>query len=277
MPFYSILRMENNQKTIGTVTSADGTAIGYTRLGSGPAVVVTHGSFDSQQGWLAFARLLAATHTVYVYDRRGRGQSPDVGQPYLFQYELDDLAAMVALAGPDAALLGHSFGGGTVLAYSIREGFRGRIILYEPVHSILRQLSGGHYAHLQALVDQHQLEEATAFGMEKVVGLPAALVAQARQSRSWLSSVERVGAFAREVAALDALAPSEAETDAIRARTFVLLGTATALVPIRVAAAGVVARVRGLTLYPVVNQGHFAHYENPEQLCQLVVRCLTEA
>jgi pimeloyl-ACP methyl ester carboxylesterase len=135
--------MDNNQKAIGTVTSKDGTAIGYTRLGSGPAIVVTHGSFDSQQGWLAFARLLAATHTVYVYDRRGRGQSPDVGKPYSFQFELDDLAAMVALAGPDTALLGHSFGGGTVLAYTIREGFSGRIILYEPINSILRQLSGG--------------------------------------------------------------------------------------------------------------------------------------
>ncbi|MGI4734204.1 MAG: alpha/beta fold hydrolase [Janthinobacterium lividum] len=269
--------MDNNQKMIGTVTSKDGTAIGYTRLGSGPAIVVTHGSFDSQQGWLAFARLLAATHTVYVYDRRGRGQSPDVGKPYSFQFELDDLAAMVALAGPDTALLGHSFGGGTVLAYTIREGFTGRIILYEPINSILRQLSGGHYAHLQALVDQGRLDEATAFGMEQVVGLPAAQVALARQSRGWLQSVERVSAFAREIAALDELSPSEAETDAIRARAFVLLGTFTALIPIRVAAAGVAARVRGLTLYPIVNQGHFAHYENPEQLRQLVVRCLTEA
>jgi pimeloyl-ACP methyl ester carboxylesterase len=269
--------MENNPKTIGTVTSKDGTAIGYTRLGSGPAVVVTHGSFDSQQGWLAFARLLAATHTVYLYDRRGRGQSPDVGKPYSFQHELDDLAAMVALAGPGTALLGHSFGGGAVLAYTIREGFTGRIILYEPINSILRQLSGGQYTQLQALVDNGQFEEATAFGMEKVVGLPAALVAQTRQSPGWFQSVERVGAFAREVAALDALDPSEAETDAIRARTFLLLGTNTALIPIRIATAGVSARVRGLTLYPVINQGHFAHFENPELLRQLVVRCLTEA
>jgi pimeloyl-ACP methyl ester carboxylesterase len=270
------LSMQNNQKEIGTVLSKDGTAIGYTRLGSGPAIVVTHGSFYSQQGWLVFARLLATTHAVYLYDRRGRGQSPDVGRPYSFQYELDDLAAMVALAGPDTALLGHSFGGGTVLAYTIRENFTGRIILYEPVHSILRPLSGGHYAQLQALVDSGELDEATAFGMEQVVGLSAAQVAQTRRSSGWVQSVERVSAFAREVAALDELAPSEAETDAIRARAFVLLGTATALVPIRMAA-GVAARVRGLTLYPVVNQGHFAHYQNPEQLRQLVVRCLTEA
>lgn len=118
-------------KQTGSVVSSDGTRIGYTRFGSGPAVVVVHGAFDSQQDWLAFAELLAATHTVYVYDRRGLGQSPDVGQPYAFAYELDDLAALVALAGPAAALVGHSFGGGVALAYAIRAGFSGRLVLYE--------------------------------------------------------------------------------------------------------------------------------------------------
>ena len=33
-----------DQMTAGAVTSADGTSIGYLRLGQGPAVVLLHGS-----------------------------------------------------------------------------------------------------------------------------------------------------------------------------------------------------------------------------------------
>lgn len=49
----------------GTVRSADGTTLTYQRLGEGPAVVVCHGALVVAEDWLAFARALAATQTVW--------------------------------------------------------------------------------------------------------------------------------------------------------------------------------------------------------------------
>jgi len=67
--------MTNNmvEPTTGFIVSKDGLKIGYTKFGSGPAVVIVHGSYSLQNHWFQFASLLASTNTVYVYDRRGRG------------------------------------------------------------------------------------------------------------------------------------------------------------------------------------------------------------
>lgn len=79
----------------GTIVSTDGLTIGYTKFGSGPAKIIVHGSYSVQNHWFQFARLLAPTNMVYVYGRRGRGQSPDDAYSFSFQNEVDDLAAMV--------------------------------------------------------------------------------------------------------------------------------------------------------------------------------------
>ena len=63
------------QMTTGAVTSADGTEIGYLRLGRGPAVVVLHGSNESAASHTQLAQALASEFTVYLPDRRGRGLS----------------------------------------------------------------------------------------------------------------------------------------------------------------------------------------------------------
>lgn len=57
--------------TTGTVTSADGTTIGYRRLGSGPGVVLLSGGFLAAQHYMDLAGALSGAFTVYVVDRRG--------------------------------------------------------------------------------------------------------------------------------------------------------------------------------------------------------------
>jgi pimeloyl-ACP methyl ester carboxylesterase len=49
--------------TEGAVTSADGTRIGYRRLGSGPALVFVHGSISTHTDWMRVAKLLAPRYT----------------------------------------------------------------------------------------------------------------------------------------------------------------------------------------------------------------------
>ena len=54
------------QPVTGSVSSADGTQIGYLRLGHGPAVVLLHGSNESARSHLQLAQALAGQFTVYL-------------------------------------------------------------------------------------------------------------------------------------------------------------------------------------------------------------------
>ncbi|WP_341716696.1 alpha/beta fold hydrolase [Micromonospora sp. FIMYZ51] len=93
------------------VTSRDGTRIAYQRDGAGPPLILIDaaGHFRANSPLAELADLLAADFTIYRYDRRGRGESGDLG-PYAPQREVEDLAALIAEAGSAAALYGYSSG-----------------------------------------------------------------------------------------------------------------------------------------------------------------------
>lgn len=261
------------QPEIGSVISTDGLKIGYTKFGHGPALVIVHGSYSVQENWFEFAHLLADTYTVYVYDRRGRGNSLDNDKPFSFQMEVDDLAAVVNLAGTGASILAHSYGGAIALSYLLQFSFEGRIVFYEPMNGILDTVSQGLLPHLKSLVADGKLDEATVLTQTKIVGFDLAAVQASKRSPSWSAFTQMTEIFLREVEALDNFNPSNVDTDKIKTNAFLLLGTESPH-GIRTASAAVVARVRGITVYPVYNQGHIAHVMNPEQLKNLVLQCL---
>ena len=97
-------------------TSQDGTRIAYEVSGSGPAVVLVDGAMCYRDFGPArdVAAQLADSYTVYVYDRRGRGESGDT-EPYAVSREVEDLAAVIDAAGGDAYVLGQSSGAGLAL------------------------------------------------------------------------------------------------------------------------------------------------------------------
>lgn len=258
-----------------SVISKDGTKIGYTRFGSGPAIVIVHGGYSVQQNWFVFARELAETYTVYTYDRRGRGQSMDTGKPYSFDKELDDLAAMVSVAGENTSIVGHSFGGGVALAYAMRDGFPGKVILYEPMNSIFQQVSGGHLEEVKAFVDKGDLDAATYLIQTEVVCQPKVNVDLFRKRTYWSTFCNYTPIFVREIEALDNLKPMVADTGTLKAKTWLLVGDKS-WPKIRIASAGVVSIIRGLTVYPMIGQHHLAYSENPKLLKNMVLRCLLE-
>jgi pimeloyl-ACP methyl ester carboxylesterase len=87
------------EMTTGSVTSADGTTIGYLRVGQGPAVVVLHGSNESARSHTKLAMALADAFTVYLPDRRGRGLSGPHQPGHSMRTEIEDLAAVLAESG----------------------------------------------------------------------------------------------------------------------------------------------------------------------------------
>ncbi len=261
----------------GTVTSADGTRLAYTRFGRGTPLVVCYGAYTVADDWADFARELGEQHTVYVYDRRGHGRSPYAGKPYTMTCEVEDLAAMMAVAGKDAALLGHSFGGGCALAYALRENFRGRVILYEPVHSVPRLLSRGYLPEFEKLVAAGDMAKATEFGLVNIARAPHGLMESFKQSPLWPAMMQQTPAFLNEVRFLDTTTWTPEQLRALPCRTWLLLGSLTQWDPSEVSTtASLVDRIPGVTLYPVMGQAHFAHQKNPAQLSRLVARCLSE-
>jgi pimeloyl-ACP methyl ester carboxylesterase len=162
-----------------TVTSADGTTIAYETQGIGPALILVDGAmchrdFGPARG---LAAALADTHTVYLYDRRGRGQSGNT-VPWQKDREIDDLAALLDAAGGQAHLLGCS--SGAVLAADAAAQHPGftRIALYEPPFIVddTRAPRGTDFTHdTEALIARGDRSAAIRKFM-KDVGVPAAML-----------------------------------------------------------------------------------------------------
>ncbi|NYG08641.1 pimeloyl-ACP methyl ester carboxylesterase [Phycicoccus badiiscoriae] len=114
-------------------TSADGTVIAYDVTGTGPAVVVVEGALCQRTMGTAkeLVPLLSEHHTVFAYDRRGRGESGPGSSSYAVEREVEDLLAVLEVAGPDAFVVGASSGAVLVLE-ALRAGARvRRAALYE--------------------------------------------------------------------------------------------------------------------------------------------------
>lgn len=166
--------------TTGTVTSDDGTAIAFTRLGHGPALVLVDGALCFRQNGPSrdIAPLLASHFTVYAYDRRGRGESGDT-RPYAATREIEDLRAVIRQAGDSAFVFGSSSGAALAMQ-SVAAGLPIRkLALYEPPLGASRpggpSLEEGR-RQLEALVAAGDRAGAVRYFLATMFGAPRAFV-----------------------------------------------------------------------------------------------------
>jgi pimeloyl-ACP methyl ester carboxylesterase len=113
------------------VTSADGTHLAVDRFGDGPPLIVVGGILCDRQRTRPLAEALGRYCAVFNVDRRGRGNSWDTG-PYAVAREIEDLAAVIELAGGHAALYGHSSGAGLALNAAASGLPISHLVLHEP-------------------------------------------------------------------------------------------------------------------------------------------------
>ena len=123
----------------GVVASADGTPIGYLRVGRGPAVVVLHGSNQSARSHTQLAQALAGEFTVYLPDRRGRGLSGPHRPGHSMRTEIEDLQAVVAHCGAQK-VFGVSVSALIALQAARTTPAIGQVAVYEP--ALLMDTSG---------------------------------------------------------------------------------------------------------------------------------------
>src|SRR4051795_9039682 len=124
--------MSTALQTRGTVTSADGTTIGYRQLGRGPGLVLLHGGENASQHRLKLARALADAFTLYLPDRRGRGMSGPMGPAYSIEREDVDLAALGERTGA-GVVCGPADGGLFALHGAIGLDQVAKVAAYEPL------------------------------------------------------------------------------------------------------------------------------------------------
>jgi pimeloyl-ACP methyl ester carboxylesterase len=172
--------------TAGTVLSGDGTPIAYERSGDGPAVILVGGALTSGlrsfPQFVALAARLAATLTVYTYDRRGRGDSGDT-PPYARDREVEDLEALIAEAGGSSAVYGLSSGAVLAVEAAARGAAITKLALLEPPVP-LGEEDRGYAARRDELIATGRRSEVVELFLTRV-GLPPPAIVGMRQTPEW--------------------------------------------------------------------------------------------
>ena len=169
------------------VTSRDGATIAFERSGAGPAVVFVGGALTTAAAMSPLAARLSARCDVFVYDRRGRGSSGDI-EPYAVEREVEDLAAVLEVAGGRASVYGHSSGAVLALEAASRGLPIDRLALYEPpfvVDDSRPPLPPDYVARLTDLVAGDRRGDAIEYFMTTGAAAPADTVASMRSAPFW--------------------------------------------------------------------------------------------
>lgn len=158
------------EMTTGSAVSKDGTRIGYLRVGHGPAVVMLHGSMESARSHSQLALSLADAYTVYLPDRRGRGMSGPYPTEFSIRTEVDDLEAVMAVAGAEM-VFGVSASGLVVLEAARTNSAIRKAAIYEPA---LLPASSKHIQWLPRFDREMAAGEVAAAMVTSMIGLELA-------------------------------------------------------------------------------------------------------
>jgi pimeloyl-ACP methyl ester carboxylesterase len=176
-----------NGTEIGRVTSSDGTSIAYERVGTGPAVILVDaaGNFRGFSPMPQLAETLSEHFTVFTYDRRGKGASTDT-LPYAVDREIEDLQALIDLAGGRAFV--HGFSSGATLALLAAERGIGiaKVSLLEPPLGVTDSPPppSGISGEVARLIITGRRGDAYEHWM-RGIGVPAEMIAQMRDGPLW--------------------------------------------------------------------------------------------
>jgi pimeloyl-ACP methyl ester carboxylesterase len=175
---------------MSTVTSADGTTIGYEAYGEGRPLILIDGAtahravnpLNAEVG-----KLLSDEFRTYVYDRRGRGESADTA-PYAIQREIEDIAALIEDAGQPAILFGWSSGSLLALDAAAAGLPIAGLVLFEPpvvVDDVRPPLPSDYVQQLDAFVAEGRRDKAAELFMTAAVGMPPEAIPGMKESPYW--------------------------------------------------------------------------------------------
>lgn len=186
------------------VTSKDGTAIAFEKIGEGPAIILVNGALADRSAGAPLAALLAPHLTVFTYDRRGKGDSGDTA-PYAVEREVEDIDALIKAAGGSAFVFGGSSGAVLALEAAARGLAITKLALYEPpfiVDNGRAPMPKDFAARLTELVSSGRREDALELFMTRAIAVPEEMLPQMRQAPTWAGMEKMVHTLGYEFAIL---------------------------------------------------------------------------
>jgi pimeloyl-ACP methyl ester carboxylesterase len=208
------------------IISTDGSTLACQRSGTGPPLLLVHGTGADHTRLAPVLPALEARFTVYALDRRGRGGSGDA-ESYAIEQEFDDVAAAVDAIGGPVSVLGHSYGALCALEAALRTDRLRALVLYEPPIPIppgTPLTPPEHIAAIQARVDAGDRDGALEVLFREVVGVPPDQLAGLRASPVWHARRAAAHTLARELRAEKAYVFTPQRFAALRTPTLLLLG-----------------------------------------------------
>ena len=134
------------------LVESDGEEIGVEVCGSGPAVVLLHGSGGNRATWFQQVVDLALTNTVVVVEARGAGRSTDRAEqsgPVAGARDLEAVRRTLDIA--QWHVVGHSLGGWTALRYAATEPARtSSCVVLNAVAGVFPAIADAHWARFTA-------------------------------------------------------------------------------------------------------------------------------
>jgi pimeloyl-ACP methyl ester carboxylesterase len=257
------------------VESPDGTRLATARVGSGTPLVPVHGAVLARDAWQFVAPRLAERHTVWSYDRRGHGRS-DAAPDMSLDRDVDDLVAVVAAAGPDVHLVGHSFGALVCLEAAARLPGLRSVVMYEPTLHFDR--CDGAMRRCLELSGRDDPEGFLEVFMTDIAGVSAAELSMMRSiPEGWAQLVDGArryhqhgDAFARAVEALLARRWAPGDYRSVAAPALLVMGTLTQA-PLLASAEDVRAAVAHAEVATLDGQRHMAIAFDPARLADTVL------
>jgi pimeloyl-ACP methyl ester carboxylesterase len=275
--------MNDVKEVLFTAISADGTPIRCAVDGSGPALVMIHGTGDTYKGFRRLKEHLAPHFTLYMMDRRGRGISGDGDDAkYELAREFEDVATVIDTLAKDRGgpvnVFAHSFGAmcaleGALLAHNLR-----RMVCYEP--SLNRTAADpkrdATIDEMRRLIAAGDRDATVAAHLRGIINTSEETIAKQRAiPDAWAARMAMAHTMPRELTALKShiFEPERYSPIAVPVR-FLLGEKSVGRGPEN--AQRLVAAIPGAELVMLEGQGHFGYLTAPDLVAAKIVEFLAE-
>ena len=256
------------------VVSRDGTSIALFGSGSGPPLLLVHGTAGDHTTFRVVGPQLAQSNALEAMDRRGRGASGDTS-PYSIEREFEDVATvaeqLAAEAGGPVAVFGHSYGGRCALGAALLTGAIGRVVCYEgaPTPPGWSYHPPGLEDRLRAPLEVADHAGLLAMFMTEVVGMTPTELDAYRANPVWPARVAAAMTIPRELEAEATAAASLEVLGHVRQPVLQLLGSAS-LPVFRAAISSLDERLADGRIVEIGGAKHAAHHTHPGAVVEAI-------
>lgn len=253
------------------IRSADGVELRVWVEGSGPPMVLVHGSFTDHTAWEIPIGELRGRFTTYAMDRRGFGASGD-GSEYSIEREFEDVAAVVEgvadRAGQSVVLWGHSYGANCVMGGASLTSQVSHLILYEPSFGLA--YPPGAVEEAEEALEAGDRETAVTRMLIDILQLTTEEVDGLRDSPRWPLILAGAHTTPRECRVEHGWEYRQGQFEGITAPTLLLSGSESTA-SVRAATDRAAAAIPDARIHVLEGHAHFAHRTAPALVVSVIV------